>query len=465
MNTKGIVKKIGVSVAAQLISLAVSFIMNLIVPKFISEFSYAHWQTYLLYVNYVGILHFGLLDGILLRYSQYDYEQLDKPLIRSQYRFLLLINATFSILIAAYALIATKKITSAIIILVAIGVITKNSFTYTSYTFQMTNRIANYAKLIILQRIVYGILAVILILVGSDNFVLFCLADLVGDIIGILYGFSSNKSLFLGGTVCSKKSICEFKANITSGIKLMIATWSSIMLVGASRIIIQVRWDELTFGKVSFAFSLTNLFLTFVTAASVVLFPSLKRMDERDRPELYKTIREIMSPFLFVIMVFYFPGCWVLGRWLPKYSVSLTFLGCLLPMIVFSSKTSLLTDNFLKAYRKEKELLIINIISVVFAILGFCVCAWVFQSLELLLFWVVISIMLKSILSEFAVARIIEYSVCREIIIEIIMAIAFVLIAYFCDLFTGFLLYCLLCIGYIFLHKDIFKYLSTIKNK
>ena len=82
-------KNVGLSVSAQVISLAVSFIMNLILPKFISEYQYALWQTYLLYIGYVGILHFGLLDGIVLRYSQYDYDELDKPKIRSQFQCLL----------------------------------------------------------------------------------------------------------------------------------------------------------------------------------------------------------------------------------------------------------------------------------------------------------------------------------------------------------------------------------------
>ena len=47
-------KNIGLSIIAQIISLAVSFVMNLILPKFISEYQYALWQTYLLYIGYVG---------------------------------------------------------------------------------------------------------------------------------------------------------------------------------------------------------------------------------------------------------------------------------------------------------------------------------------------------------------------------------------------------------------------------
>ena len=81
-------RNIGLSIFAQAISLIVSFIMNLILPKYISEYQYAYWHTYLLYVGYVGIFHFGLLDGIMLRYASFDYKELDKPRIRSQFRIL-----------------------------------------------------------------------------------------------------------------------------------------------------------------------------------------------------------------------------------------------------------------------------------------------------------------------------------------------------------------------------------------
>ena len=92
-------KNVGMSIAAQIISLSVSLVMNFILPKFISEYQYAMWQTYLLYVSYVGILHFGLLDGITLRYSQFDYDELDKPRIRSQFKCLLTMTSFFCFLV------------------------------------------------------------------------------------------------------------------------------------------------------------------------------------------------------------------------------------------------------------------------------------------------------------------------------------------------------------------------------
>ena len=86
---KGFTQNVIISIAVQVISLLVNFIISFLVPKFIDEYQYAYWQTYILYVGYVGVLHFGLLDGIVLRYSQYDFDQLDKGRIRSQFKILL----------------------------------------------------------------------------------------------------------------------------------------------------------------------------------------------------------------------------------------------------------------------------------------------------------------------------------------------------------------------------------------
>ena len=74
LNGKTIAKNTTISVLAQFISLITSLIINLIVPKFLNEYAYSYWQTYFLYASYVGILHFGLLDGLVLRFSQFDYD-------------------------------------------------------------------------------------------------------------------------------------------------------------------------------------------------------------------------------------------------------------------------------------------------------------------------------------------------------------------------------------------------------
>lgn len=455
-------RNIGLSVIAQIISLAVSFIMNLVLPKFISEYQYALWQTYLLYVGYVGILHFGLLDGIVLRYSQYDYEELDKVRIRSQFKCLLVMTNTFcTIAIICVSLFCQNEMRT-VFIMTAIGIITRTIFTYTSYSFQITNRIKYYAEMIIGYRIFYGIGVIAMLLLGFHSFYFFCAVDLGSDVFGVLFSLHNNKGLYFGKSLKIKETLEEAKKNISAGILLMISNWSSFLLTGSARMIIQWHWDKLTFGKVSFAFSITNLFLTFVTAISVVLFPSLKRTNKENLPGLYKKIRAVMNPVLIIILIFYYPGCWILKQWLPEYNNSLLYLGILLPIIIFLSKISLLTNNYLKALRKEKTMLIINLISVGAAICMFTFSAYVTNSLKILLFFIVVAIMFCSILSESVVMKELNIFNIREFINEIVMALIFMFTTMMKSQIKGMLVYGLSIIVFLFINR---KYIRNVLNK
>ena len=446
-------KNIGLSVIAQVISLAVSFVMNMVLPKFISEYQYALWQTYLLYISYVGVLHFGLLDGIVLRYSQYDYDELDKPRLRSQFKCLLAMTSMFCFIAIILACILCKSDVRLVFIMTAVGIVTRTLFNYTSYSFQITNRINYYAKMVIGYRVFYGLSAVMMLLLGFRDFYFFCAVDLCSDIFGVIFSVRNNRGMYLGTSLKIKDALAEAKKNISAGILLMISNWSSFLLTGSARLIIQWRWDNIMFGKVSFAFSITNLFLTFVTAISVVLFPSLKRTDRQNLPKLYQKIRGVMNPILVTILILYYPGCWVLRRWLPAYNSSLVFLGILLPIIIFSSKISLLTNNYLKALRKEKTMLIINLISVIVAIALFTVCAYLLGDLTVLLVSILIAIMLSSVLSESVVMKELDIFHFRKFIGEIVMTIIFVVSTTLSSQLLGFFVYAIAVTVFLLLNR------------
>ena len=453
------------SVSAQAISLIVSFVINLVVPKVIDEYQYAYWQSYLLYISYVGLLHFGLLDGIVLRYSQFDYDELDKPRIRSQFAVLLVTDAALAALTIISAALTAGGVTKTVIILVALGIVTRNVFTYTSYSFQITNRINRYATLIVSQRVFYGVGIVVLLACGIKEFYWFCVIDLCADLFGILLGSVFNKGLYFGRLIEFKEILKETGTNVSSGILLLIANWASQFMTGSAKMIVQFRWDALMFGKVTFAFSVSNLFLNFVAAISVVLFPSLKRMDQEELPRVYKSIRGIISPVLFVVLILYFPGCWILKMWLPKYTASLRYLGILLPIIVFSSKVSLLTNNYLKAYRQERKMLYINVASMAGGVLIYLLCGYVFNSLPLLLISLVLVIMVRSIVSEIVVMQIIDIRFYKEFIVETVMTMAFMLIANYMELLPGAAVYLVLLAAYCVINrKDISLIIKQIRS-
>lgn len=465
VTNKRLAKNLVMSLSAQLISIITSFVLGFIVPKFIDELQYSYWQMYVLYVGYTGVLHFGLLDGLVLRYSKYDYDELDKPRIRSQFQLMLAFHSLLAFISCLVAAFAFSGVTTEIIVLVAVGLITKNVFTYTSYSFQITNRINKYAVLVIVQRAAYAIFVVVLLLAGVNDFYWYCIADLFGDIAGILLGAIFNRGMYFGKGIGLKGCFKECWPNVSSGIMLMIANFSSSFIVGGAKMMIQWRWDELVFGQVAFSFSVSNLFLTFVTAISVVLFPSLKRMDESDLPNVYMKIRNAISPLLFFAMILFFPGCQILGLWLPSYTDSLVYLGILLPLIIFSSKVSLLTNNYLKAYRKEKLMLLINVCSIVVGMALFAIGAYALNNLDFVLYSVVFIVLANSIASEIAVMKLIKKNITFDFIVELAMTVVFVAVVRFLDRWWGCLAYAAALVVYsVIYRKSLATMLGNLKR-
>jgi O-antigen/teichoic acid export membrane protein len=463
---KKIAKNVTFSIAAQVVSLGVAFLLNLIVPKFISEYQYAYWQAYILYANYTGILHFGLLDGIVLRYSQYDYDQLDKKVFRSQFAVLMIVDTICTaIIIGASAILFTDQYFY-VGVFVAVSVITRNIIKYASYSLQITNRIKQYATASIIQKAFYGVFVAVALLLKGRSFYWICAGELLGELVSFLWTSKFNKEIYIGKLDKIGPIIRETKENLSAGIFLLVSNWSAMFTIGATKMIIQWRWDELTFGKVAFAFSVTSLFLTFVSAISIVLFPALKRMKEEKLPGLYEKIRSILSPILVAILILYYPGAWILSKWLPKYNVSVIYLGLLLPIIIYRTRVSILTNNYLKAYRKERTLLVINIISVVLAIAGGLIISYVFNNIDLMLIFTVTTFMIMSILTEHVVCKLLNMRFIKENVYEAIMTIAFIVTAKYFTRIQGFAIYAALLAVYLFLNRKVISmYMKGLKKK
>lgn len=51
---------------ANVVNLIIGLLSSFILPKFLSINSYAEIKTFQLYVSYIGLLHFGYVDALVL---------------------------------------------------------------------------------------------------------------------------------------------------------------------------------------------------------------------------------------------------------------------------------------------------------------------------------------------------------------------------------------------------------------
>ena len=459
---KAVAKNMSLSVLVQAVSTMAGIVINLVVPKFIDTYQYAYWQTFLLYMQYVGFFHFGLIDGLVLRYSQFDYEELDKDSVRSQYYLIMFIDIGIAVFVIASAFLFFKGVARTLCIILAVSLFSEISYNYVLTLFQTTNRIKQYAKYVILYRCLYCLLLVMCICLKFTNYYWLCLAYVCADFISVLtIGLKYNKALLIGKMLPIKTVKKELKVTLSGGVKLMIASYSATLLVGFGKMIIQWKWDTVTFGNVSLAYSMTGFILQFVTAISIVLFPSLKRMDASQLPGLYKKIRSGVTPILYFCLLFYYPGSFLLGIWLPAYRDSMMYLGIWFPMIIFTTKVSLLTNNYLNAYRKEKILLTINLFVVAVSFVVYLLESVLFSNVLIILGTVVFAIMIRSIISEIVISKCINIKLTVDIILDVIVSGLFVVSIFFRNGIIGFMFYCIVFGGYVLLKRNEIKGLIT----
>lgn len=458
LNNKNLARNISLSLIAQLVSFLVSIITSFILPKYISEYSYSYYQAFLLYSFYVPVLLLGLVDGILVKYSKYEYEDLNKKVFRSTFKGVLILESSFCFIgIIIGFFISSSSITKEMLILVSFSTLILNLNSYFNVLFQITNRIKQYAFSIVIQKIGNVIFFILLLLLKVDDFKWYAITFLVSYFPSYVYGIIYNKDLFIGESLSFDKAIEELKSNIKIGFELMLAGLSAPYIIGGAKLVIQWHFGALIFGKVSLAFSVTNLFINFISAASIALFPSLSRLDENQLPNLYIKMRNILAPFCMVSLMFYFPGYKLLEFWLPQYSLSLDCIGILLPIILFSTIVNLLTNNYLKLYRKEKEMFLINVGSMLLSFILYLVGAYIFDSLYFVLYLVLIMSALRSFISEFYLSKIICKNIYKDLLMEGIMSITFVVVVSFSKLKEAFICYLVLLIIYLFNKRNNLK--------
>ncbi|MEC1771910.1 oligosaccharide flippase family protein [Schinkia azotoformans] len=465
MNNKVVnfIKNFSYALSSNLVTLLISTLIVLIVPKLIGVEEYGYFQLYIFYSSYVGFLHFGWNDGIYLRYGGKEYKDLNKKLFFSQFVMLGIfqfIIAGIIFFLSFYYIQDSNKIF--IIQMTSLCLLFVNIRYMLLYILQATNRIKDYARSTMIDKIIYCCLVIITLLVGIRDYKLLVVSDLVGKVISLLFAIYYCKDIVFHNIKSFYFSISETAKNISVGIKLMFANIASMLILGVVRFGIERSWDVSTFGKVSLTLSVSNLMMLFINAVGIIMFPILRRTDKEKFPSLYILMRDFLMVLLLGVLIIYFPSKFILSQWLTSYKESLNYMALLFPMFVFEGKTALLINTFLKTLRKEKLMLKINLISLMLSLLISIITTLVLRNLDLAVLSIVILLAFRCVLAEIMLSKVLGISTHKNIFLELIVTLVFIVVGWFMNSLSGVVIYTITYILYLLIkRKDI---IGTIKN-
>lgn len=450
-------KNISYSFTANITSMLISVLMIIFMPKFLEVQDYSIWQLYIFYSSYLGFFHFGWLDGIYLRYGGYEFEQLDKLKFSNQLYSLFLFEVIITVILLSYIYFELADLLQKeILIFVSLLLLPVILYTFSSFILQITNRIKEYAKLILFERLTFVFVVVLYLVCGFRSYIGLFYIDLFGKILAMLFGIYLIKGILVFNFTKFTVIIAEICENVNVGSKLLFANIASMLILGIIRFGISQYWNVVTFGKISLALSIANFLMVFINAVSVVLFPALKRVADNELKIVYQKIDIVLTVILLGALALYYPLKYILNWWLPQYADSLMYVSILFPICFFESKVVLLINTYLKALRQEALLLKVNFVTVALSALLTYFCVVYLHNLQFTVFSILVLFLFKYSISKYFLMKKLQIS---DSFSELVLIFAFVAInSLQFNLFYSFSSYLFLFVMYLLFSK------AKIKN-
>lgn len=448
-----------------MLSVLISVVVTLVVPKLISVEQYGYYQIYVFYISYVGVSYLGWCDGIYLRMGGKYYGELDKPLYGTQFWLLGLFEVVvYAVIFGGSFLFVRDASTRYIVTCVCIVAVGMCLRWFITFVLQATARIREYATVTISEKILFVILIAVFMAAGYRDFRWIVAADVAAKFLSLFTGVWYCRDMVFAKLLPVRSVIGEIKENCRAGIKLMLASLCSMLIVGVVRFGIQNHWDVSTYGKVSLTLSVSNMIMTAISAISVVLYPTLCRTSKSRLPSIYRIMRIVLMGLVFGFLVFYYPIRRVLSAWLPQYAESLRYAAILFPVCAYESKMSLLVNTYYKTLRLENLLMKCNMAALAFSVVCTVVSTLVLNSVTAAIFSILLTLIFRCVVSELLLARHIDIGVKKDIVIELAMTAAFIVCNWFFG-FAGMLVYAGCYAAYLFIKRgDLKETLAFVKS-
>lgn len=468
MNTKlrNILENITYTFTANILTMLISIIMTLILPKFLGVTDYSYYQLYIFFISYVGFFHFGWIDGIYLKIGGMEYNDLEKSNYVTQFWMLNLLEIIIAAIISIFALFTIKNIDKSFVLISTsvCGVITILR-TYLLFILQSTNIIKEYAKYTRVDRFIYFALVIVFLFLGFKNYKIILYIDIFSKLVALVLCANKMKDIVFGKLNISKNTLLEIFENISIGIKLMLANIASTLIIGVVRFGIQKNWDIETFGKISLTLNISNLLMTFINAVAVIMFPLLRREEESNLPKIYVILRNTLMIFLYMMLIFYYPIKLILSTWLPQYADSLRYMALLFPICIYESKMSMLINTYLKSFRKEKSMLIINTISLILSLILTISSVFILNNLTLAILSIVFLLGFRCVIGELVLTKIMNILIYKDIILETVLTAIFIISSWFINNMFCSIIYTCFYLIYVFIkRKDIKRTILLFKK-
>ena len=332
-------------------------VMGFLLPKVLSLSDYGFYKTFTLYITYTGLFSAGIIDGIILKYGSNDYEELDRPLFRSYFKFFTALIATAAAAIIIVGLLFAEGDVQFIFMMVGIDMIAGNMTNYFRQISQITQRFQEYSRRIFLQsfiRILIILSMLFLFYAGYEvGYRLFLTLIVLSDVLLTLWYITTYHELVFGSYETLARTRPLIHSLIKTGFPLLFANLTVQIIMALDRQFVSWLFNKEEYAIYAFAYNMMSLVTVAISAISTVLYPTLKRTNPQNLKNNYGSLISIILMLVFGLLLLFFPLCWFLEWFLPQYTPSIEIFRIIFPGLAISSAISITMHNYYKVMNKS----------------------------------------------------------------------------------------------------------------
>lgn len=343
---------------SNILKLLSGVLVGFLLPKIIGVTDYGYYKTFTLYAAYVGLLHFGFIDGIYLKFGGKNYEELEKESFRLYSKFLFIIEF-FVVLLSSVAFLLTLNGELRFIFLcLAVYCLITNIIGYYQVISQITSRFNELSLRNIFQSILIAlsVIALWIIHVFYDepiSYRVYTIVYLVVNLVLSIWYIFTYRGITFGKSAKFSVNSKQVFSFFVLGLPLLVSNLCSSLILAIDRQFVNILFEVETYAVYAFAYNMLALITTALSAISTVLYPSLKKADSKSLKNNYPYLVGGILIIVFLFLIFYFPLMWFVPWFLPNYAESLPIFRVILPGLAISSAVTIVMHNYYKTEGKE----------------------------------------------------------------------------------------------------------------
>lgn len=331
---------------ANVINLVFSLATNFLLPKYLSVDSYAQIKTFQLYVSYAGLLHFGFVDSVYLKYGG---QELTRELDKSFYRNISTMRI-FQLAVTVALLISGLIANEPVLMFFAVSILPINMSGYFKFLYQATGDFSLYGRIMNVTTISTFIVNMFLLFViKTDMFRLYILGYVVIYFVvwaALEIGFRRKHRMEKGELF----TFAELFQNIKDGIFLTIGNLASNFLTSMDRWFVKFLMTTLDFAQYSFAVSMEGFLNLAITPVTTTMYNYFCRETDEKK---HRVVLEYIVLFATALPLAAFPAKFILEVFLQKYIDSSNVIFLLFAAQMFYIVIKSVFVNLYKVYRKQ----------------------------------------------------------------------------------------------------------------